>query len=159
VSQTCSKDARNTPQYGHDTTQLQINQSVSSQSKYVQRTCERLIGYQHLSLLQKLFFCVCSSFSSGAYGDDSFAFGGGRAAVRYGCAPSAPSAASRLASTTRLTNTVFVSRSPYTAPSNVLTRKSLLDIHHLPRTRLHEPTLSLPRPFQPIFRLYLPLPL
>ena len=28
------------------------------------------------------------------------------------------------------------------------TRKRLLNIHHLPRTRLHEPALALPRPLQ-----------
>ena len=40
-----------------------------------------------------------------------------------------------------------------------LTRKRLLDIDHLPRARLHESALPLPRPLQPVFCLDLPLPL
>jgi hypothetical protein len=41
----------------------------------------------------------------------------------------------------------------------VLTRKCLLNVDHLSRTRLHKPALPLPRPFQPVLRLDLSLPL
>lgn len=37
------------------------------------------------------------------------------------------------------------------------TRKCLLDVNHLPRARLHEPTLSISRPLQPPLRTNLPL--
>jgi hypothetical protein len=71
----------------------------------------RVGHYQHLSLLQKLWFSVTWLFSLAACDEDSFALGSERAAVRYGWAPgaSSPAAASRRASTTRRTSTMAVS--------------------------------------------------
>jgi hypothetical protein len=121
---------------------------------------KRTNGYQHLSLLQKLSVCVPSCFSSGASVDGSFALGGGRAAVRYGCVEGASPAASRRASTTRRTSTAAVSMVSWYSPSpRRLTCKRLLNVDHLAGARLHEATLAPPRPLQAVLGLDLALAL
>jgi hypothetical protein len=127
---------------------------------YMHMSQKRTSGYQHLSLLQKLSFWVSSFFSLGASVDDSFALGGGRAAVRYGCVEGVSPAASRRASTTRRTSTAAVSMvSSHSPSSGRLTCKRLLDVDHLARARLHEATLAPPRPLQAVLGLDLALAL
>jgi len=120
-------------------------------------------SYQHFSLLHQLFLGSSSpSFSLSRYAAEEFGsrFGcdwRGRAAVRF----AGPSPAVSLrASTTRRTSTVhLVSHVSAVICDANLTRKSLLNVDHLPRTRLHEAALSPPRPLETRLGFYLSLAL
>lgn len=126
----------------------------------LERECK---GYQHFSLDQKLPFGASSSFFSFIREVSCGLLTFDNAAVLRGCCEPGccPPAACLLASTTRRTSTSVNCQFLYEPLkfNGQLTSKCLLNINHLPRTRLHESAPPFPRPLQPILGFNDPLPL